>query len=124
MRHADDSAFEHAWLGIQHQFDFFGVDVVSAGNDQIFVAPQNVDVAVFVDLPQIASNEEPVASQLGRGFLGHLPIALEYVWSANFNLSHSILGQSSASFGVSYLHLHPWKRKSDRARAPLTIIGI
>jgi len=62
VRHADDGAFEHAWLGIQHQFDFFGIDVVSAGNDQIFVAPQNVDVAVFVYLPKIASNEEPVAS--------------------------------------------------------------
>ena len=51
VRHADDRAFQHTGLCIQHQFDFLGVDVVAAGNDQVLVAAKDVQITVFVDLP-------------------------------------------------------------------------
>ena len=51
VRHADDRAFQHTGLCIQHQLDFLGVDVVSAGNDQVLFAAKDVQITVLVDLP-------------------------------------------------------------------------
>ena len=124
MRHADHGAFQHAGLFVQHQLDFLGIDVVAARNDQILAPAHDADIAVGVDLAQIAGDEKPVVAQFGGGFLGHLPIALEHVRPAHLDHADLALRQGRAGVGVGDLQLDPRQRKAHGARAAFAVIGV
>ena len=124
MWNTDHRAFQHPLLRVQHRLYFLGVDVKSAGNDQVFVAPNNMDISIGINHAQIPSDEKPIAAQLFGSFLGHIPIALEDICSAHFDLANIPLGQCFARGAVSDFQLNPRKRKSDCTCTARALIGI
>ena len=65
-----------------------------------------------------------IAAQLFGSFLGHIPIALEDIRSAHFDLANIPLGQCVPRGAVSDFQLNPRKRKSDCPRTARALIGI
>ncbi len=68
VRHADHGAFQYSGLIIENQLDLFGVNVVTARDDKILVATNDMDVAIVVDAAQITGDEKAVVAQFGSGF--------------------------------------------------------
>ena len=66
VRNPDDGAFEHAVDRVDMVLHLLRIDVEAAGNDQILGAADDVDVAVGVDLPEIAGDEIAVRAELLR----------------------------------------------------------
>ena len=112
VRQADHGAFGDAGDGVQQHLDLFGIDVVTAGDDQILGAADDGDIAVCVDLPQITGDEPAVGAQILGGFVGHLPVAGKDVRAAH--LDHAI----------HQPQFHPRQRKADRAGPPRAVIGV
>ena len=46
VRDPDDCAFEHGWVGGDRLLDFDAGDVLAAGDDDVFAAVAQLDVAV------------------------------------------------------------------------------
>ena len=65
MRDTDDSALQDARLRVQDDLDLFRVDVVAARDDQVLVPPDDLDITLIVDQPEIAGNEETILAELG-----------------------------------------------------------
>src|SRR5690606_4301442 len=78
MRHADHRAFDHARQCIDDLLDLDRVHIVAAGDDEVLVAPDDVHIAIGIDAPQVAGDEETVTEIAGLAF-GHAPVPLEYI---------------------------------------------
>ena len=124
MRHTNDGAFPNPGLGIQDQLDLLRVDVVATGNDQVLVAPDDMDIAVCVDHPEITGDEEAVLPQFGSGLLRHLPIPLEDVRAAHLDLANRFGRQRVARRGVRNLQFHARERETDRPGAAFAFIRV
>ena len=92
MGDTHDSTLKDTLLVIQKKLNLFWVDVVSTRDYQVLVAPNDVQVAVFIDLPKVTSDEEAVFPQFLGCFLGHLPIPFEDVGATHLNLADVPLG--------------------------------
>src|SRR5215470_7648755 len=79
MRHADHGGLDHAGHGVDLAFDFLGVDVEAAGDHEILAAADDMDVALAVDLAEVAGDEESVAAEFGFCFFRHAPVTPEHV---------------------------------------------
>ena len=62
---ADGAGLQNFRMTEQHAVDFHGIDVVAAGNDHVFLAVGDAQIAVFVKAADIAGMKLPAAS--GRG---------------------------------------------------------
>src|ERR1039458_2525662 len=65
--HADDSAFEHLRQGHDARLDLGAVNVKTAADNHVFLAVHDVNVAVFVDVSDIASVMPAVAANFSSG---------------------------------------------------------
>src|SRR6056297_3225300 len=81
-------------------------------------------IAVCVDLSQVTGDEKSILAKLGGGFLGHLPVAFEYVWPTHFDLTDLTGWQGICGLGVGNLQLDPRQGKADRSRAAFTVIWV
>ncbi len=75
MRNADDSGLHHLGMFEKHLFDIPGINVEAAGDDHIFLAINDVEIAVFVHFCDIAGVQPPVGEGF-RGGVGAVPITL------------------------------------------------
>jgi len=55
---------------IEAQLDFFGVDVVAAADDQVLVATDDTDVALVVQLAEVARAKKPSSVNSSAVFSG------------------------------------------------------
>ena len=63
-------------MRVQHLLDLAGVDVVAAADDQLLLAVDEEQIAVVVDVAQVArSSSQPSASIAARGRLRVVPVA-------------------------------------------------
>ncbi len=69
VRHADDGGGSHSGMRGDDILNFPWVDVESAGDDQIFLAINDMVVAVRIAISQIAG-VQPAVAQGARGFFG------------------------------------------------------
>ena len=122
MRQADDGGLGHSGEGVEQQFHLFGIDVEAAGDDQVFLAPDDVQIAVGIEQAQIAGDEKAVTPQVFAGFSGHVPVAFEDVGAAHLDHADLTLRQGGAIFGD--FHLHPRQRQADGACPPVTDVGV
>ena len=67
---------------VENFFDVTGVDVVSSGENEVLLAIDDSEEAVFVHAGEVAAMEPAIAQHLGR-FCGHLPVALHDLWTLN-----------------------------------------
>ena len=74
MGHADHGGVEHLGVGDEAVLDLDAVDVLAAADDHVLLAVGDEEVAVGVDLADVAGVEPAVADRLG-GRLGLAPVA-------------------------------------------------
>ena len=79
MRHADHCGFGDIGPVVEHRLDLCWIDVEPARNDQILLAPDQLDRTVRIDKAHVAGDEIPIGPEFRSRFLRHLPIALEDV---------------------------------------------
>src|SRR5579863_6377396 len=60
MRQANYRRLDHTRQFIDQTFDFLGIDIEAATDDQVLVAPQNMDITLVVDAADIPGDEETV----------------------------------------------------------------
>lgn len=87
----DNSVFQNMWLVIQDQFDFFGIDIIFVGNDQVFVVVDDMDIFVFICFVQVFGDEEFIGVQFCCGFIWYLLVVFEDIWVLNFDLVNFVL---------------------------------
>ena len=80
--------------------------VVDLGMQDLRLIDPPAQIAVFVDLTQIASDKKAVWAQFLGRFFRHLPIALEDIWSPDLDLSDLTLRDCLAGVAVGDLYLH------------------
>ena len=124
MGHTNHSAFQNTGLFIEHQLDLLGVDIIAAGNDQILVSADDMNIAVFIHQPEIAGDEKPILPQFGGSFLGHLPVAFKHIGPADFDLAHLPLRQHLSGAGIGDLQLDIRQRQPNRASLARTIVWV
>ena len=89
VRHADDGAFEHGRVLVEHVLDVGGADVLAARNDDVLFAVDDVDVVELIPHGEVAGMEIAVPNRLG-GLLRLLPIALEHDVGAGTDLADGL----------------------------------
>ena len=122
MWNAKDCAFHYARHIIDHVLDFLGVNVVSAGDDQILLAAHNADPPIRRFHTQITGDEKTTVTQFLSGFFGHVPIALKDVVAAHLDHANFIGGNRYAIFGD--FHLRSGERIADGPRDTFAIKGV
>ena len=84
---ADDGTFSDAFDFVDAVFDFAGVDVFAVHDDEVFQAVDDVDVAVFVHVGEVAGVEPAVFGEDFLGFFRFVPVALHDVVAADEELA-------------------------------------
>ena len=100
---ADDGAFSDAFDFVDAVFDFAGVDVFAVHDDEVFQAVDDVDVAVFVHVGEVAGVEPAVFGEDFLGFLGLVPVAFHDVVAADEELADGAATMSEYRFVGSVL---------------------
>ena len=67
---ANQRAFQKVRLIIEHQLNFPRIDILAAGNNQILVATQDIQVLIFVYPPKITGDKNPVSRNSAAVFSG------------------------------------------------------
>ena len=70
VRRADHRRFLHAGLLVEQHLDLLRIDVVAARDHQVLGAADDRDIAVGIDLAEIAGDEEAVGRNSSRVFSG------------------------------------------------------
>src|SRR5699024_5647648 len=78
---AHHGCFFYIGVGEESFFNFSGVDVEAAGNDDLFEAGDESDKAVFFHDPQVTGAEPAIVEGLLGGFRV-VEVALKYLWAA------------------------------------------
>src|SRR5215469_1136480 len=99
---------------VQDFLDLTRVHVVTAPDDEVLLAVDNVVVAVLV-YPRHVSSAEPAVFDRLRGGIGLPPVALHHVVAADGDLADLAL-RNRLPFVVDEPHLHALDRRADRAR--------
>ena len=100
---ADDGAFSDAFDFVDAVFDFAGVDVFAVHDDEVFQAVDDVDVAVFVHVGEVAGMEPAVFGEDFLGFFGLVPVALHDVVAADEEFADGAATMSEYRFVGSVL---------------------
>src|SRR6185437_16198389 len=124
MRHADHGGFDHAGHGVDLALDFLRIDVEAARNHEILAAADDVDIALAVDLAEIAGDEEAVVAEFRLGLLRHAPIALEHIRALDLDHADRVSGDHLAGFGIGDAHGNAGQRMADSAGDAFTVIRI
>ncbi len=102
--------------------DLDRVDVLAAGDDHVLLAVDERDVAVLVDLAEVAGVEPAAAERLGRRLRQH-PVPGEDVLAAHEQLADLAHGDV-AVVGVDEARLDVQQRAADRAELVLDVLGV
>src|SRR3954463_13388377 len=100
MWHADHGGFDHARHGVDLALDFLRIDVETAGDDEILAAAEDVDVALVVDLAEVAGDEKTVVAKFRLGLLRHAPVSPEHVRALDLDHADRIRRKLLAALGI------------------------
>ena len=89
VRDPDDGAFEHGGVGGDGLLDLDAGDVLAAGDDDVFAAVAQLDVAIGMPHGQVPGVEPPPGERLGGGGLIFVVAAHDIV-SAHDHLPHAL----------------------------------
>src|SRR5690606_37440576 len=93
VRHADDGRFDDARERVERQLDFLGIDVVAAAEDQILGTSDDGEVAVRIQLTDVAGAEPAVGGEFLARLFGHAPVTGEHVRSLDLHHAGRADGQ-------------------------------
>ena len=74
-------------MAVEGLFDIVWIDVEAAANNEVFLALDNIEVAIFVKASHIACIQ-PAIAQGGLGGTGHVVIAFHDVGATRDDLAH------------------------------------
>src|SRR5262249_17938094 len=74
VRHADDRGAGDTWAARERALDLLGIDVLAATDDHVVDAADHVELAVLVELAEIAGAVPSALDRLGVG-IRPLPVA-------------------------------------------------
>src|SRR5262249_31712133 len=87
VRGADDRDIEDAGIVDQHAFDLGGGDGLPTGEDHILQSVHNVQIAVLVELADVAAVEPARVVEGGRSGFGVVPVTRRDVRPAHADLT-------------------------------------
>ena len=96
---ADDGAVAHRRVGPDHLLDFARVDVEAAADDHVLLAVGDVEVAVGVEVADVAGVQPAVDDRL-RGLVRRLVVALHHEVAAHADLA----GRARRQDGAGVVH--------------------
>src|SRR5581483_9928414 len=76
----------NGFVTVEYLFDFARIDIEAAGNNQVFAAVGNIEVAFLIHVAQVAG-VHPAVVKDSLGLLLALPIALHDVWTLDHDLA-------------------------------------
>src|SRR5215510_11732975 len=94
-------------------FDLARIDVEPAAYDQVLLPVHDVEVAILVDLGQVACAEPAVLNRFGGG-AWLAPVALHHVVASDDNFADLAGGQVGAG-GADHAHLDAGDGRADRS---------
>ena len=128
MRHADHRGFGHAVHFVEITLDLLRIDVVAAGDDEVFAAPDDGQIAVGIETADIAGLEPAIGREFFARFFGHAPIAGEHIGAAHLDVADLAGGARRAGAAglhvVHHAHTHLGQGQADGARAALRRIAV
>jgi hypothetical protein len=86
IRDPDSGSLKHHWVSIENILDLTKVNVLAAGDNQVFFAIHNEEIPILIEIADVAGVAPP-ASQCISGRLGIHPISLHHRRAAHHNLS-------------------------------------
>ena len=120
---ADHRRFLDARDFVDVSFDLLRIDVEPAGDDQVLGAADDGNAAGLVHNRHVPGDEKTVVAELGGGLVGHPPITLEHVRSADLEYPRLAAGDLVAVV-VGDAGFDPRQRKPDGAGHPLPFVGV
>src|SRR4030095_12933184 len=90
IRHRDHRAFEDARMRVHGFLNLDGSDVFAAGNNDVFFAIDDHEVAVLIHCSHVAGMEPSVAHR-GSGLFGQLPVAGHHVVGAYYHFADALV---------------------------------
>src|SRR5690554_3248087 len=88
--HTDNGRLLYAGYGIDNQLYLLGIHVVAAGDNKVFTAANDVEVAFVIQPPQIAGFKPAITGELFSCLLRFIPVALHYGRAFDFDSAHVI----------------------------------
>ena len=101
-------------MGQQHVLDVARIDVEAAANDEVLDAVNDVEVAVVIEVADVAG-VQPAVTHRRRGRLRTVPVAGHEHRSADADLA-VLAGRQPGPVGSHDSHLHPLDRRAHRAK--------
>ena len=118
----EDGDLAHRRVAHEDLLDLDRVDVLAAGDDHVLLAVDERDVAVVVDLAEVAGVEPAAAERVGRRRRQH-PVAGEDVLAAHEQLADLADGDVAVVV-VDEAGLDVQQRAADRAELLLDVVGV
>ena len=118
----EDGDLAHGRVADDDLLDLDRVDVLAAGDDHVLLAVDERDVAVLVDLAEVAGVEPAAAERVGRR-PGQHPVAGEDVLAAHEQLA-DVADRDVPVVGVDQAGLDVLQRAADRAQLVLDVLGV
>src|SRR5579859_4142243 len=113
--HTDHHRLGYGRMLVEGFLDHAGIDIVAAGDDQILDAVDQEDIAVLIDIADIAGPERSVDEDIG-GLVGTAPIALHHLRPAHADLALLAPGQDLGGiFRIADFDDGAGQRHTDRA---------
>src|SRR5581483_6263261 len=103
---------------IQYLFYIARIDIISTGEDQVFLTINNRKEAIFIHTCQITGMQPAILQYLRRIFW-LLPIALHHLWTLNNEFTHLIRWQRCACFEINNAGIRSWQGNANAPYAPL-----
>ena len=116
VRNADNGRFIDGRVGVQDRLDFSRGDILTATNDDVILAANQVDIAVFVDIAHVAGMQPAVFVQQGGGRAFLIGVALHHARGANDHLT-DLVGRQLFIVVIKDLDFHIRQRFTDRGQA-------
>src|SRR4029077_16735147 len=123
-RDTENSALEHALDRVDLGLDLLRIDIEAARNHEVLGPPDDVNVAIVINVGQVAGCKIPVSAKLLLRFLRHPPIAGEDVRPLDLDHADFASLNRRATLEVGDAHADSWKRETDRTRPAFAVVRI
>src|SRR5260370_8114205 len=91
------------WMLVNNRLDFAGINIFATGNNHVFQAVEDVEIAVGILIAKISCAKQPI-SECARGFFQVVPIAAHDVGAPSRQFT-MLSGSASLSLLIHHFHI-------------------
>src|SRR5262249_44670705 len=118
------SHFGHSRMHHQHIFDFTGINIVAAANDQFAGTSGNGEITIGTIPAKIARFEPTIRAKYLSSGIRSIPITCKHMWPAYFDFANLSSWEDLAGMAIYNTRLLTWEGTTHGARTAFAFVRV